>query len=69
MDSYLIRIYRRCKDDPEKMVGVVEAIDTGQTHAFRSLSDLGRTLTAEKAQQGGQGNKKKRAGKKENQKA
>lgn len=46
MDSYLIRIYRRNKDDPEGVVGVVEEIDSGQKHAFQNLSGLCETLTA-----------------------
>lgn len=59
MDSYLVRIYRRSNDDPENIVGVVEEIDTGQTHAFRSVSDLCRTLMPEKMGQSWQGIRKK----------
>jgi len=45
MDSYLIRIYRRCKNDPEKVVGVVEDIHSGRKHPFQGMSDLSRMLT------------------------
>ena len=47
MDSYLIRIYRRSADDPENVVGMVEEIDSGQTHAFKNLADLCKTLKIE----------------------
>jgi hypothetical protein len=45
MDSYLIRIYRRSTDDPQKVVGMVEEIDSGRTHAFHDLLGLCRTLS------------------------
>ena len=47
MDSYLIRIYRRNNDDPEKVVGVVEEIQTGSNHAFQGMSDLCKLLSLE----------------------
>jgi hypothetical protein len=53
MDSYLIRIYRRSKDDPKGVVGVVEEIDSGQKHAFQNLSGLCRMLTPGKNLQSG----------------
>ena len=48
MDSYLLRIYRRCKDDPERVVGVIEEIDTGLNCSFQGMADLARLLTLEK---------------------
>jgi hypothetical protein len=48
MDSYLIRIYRRSKDDPEEVVGVVEEIKTGLKHAFQGMSSLCKLLSLEK---------------------
>jgi predicted transcriptional regulator with HTH domain len=47
MDSYLIRIYRRSKDDPEGVVGVVEEIKTGLNHAFQGMSSLCKLLSLE----------------------
>ena len=46
MDSYLIRIYRRSPDDPEKVVGIVENIETGQRQPFNSLGGLCRAVAA-----------------------
>ena len=48
MDSYLIRIYRRRKDDPHQVVGVVEEIDSGLHRSFQGMADLARLLTLEK---------------------
>jgi len=47
MDSYLIRIYRRNPNDPEQVVGVVEEIETGLSHAFQGMTDLCEMLTLE----------------------
>jgi hypothetical protein len=46
MDSYLIRIYRRCPDEPEKVVGIVENIDTGQQHPFNNLAGMCQAVSA-----------------------
>jgi hypothetical protein len=46
MDSYLIRIYRRSRDEPENLVGVVENIDTGQQHSFNSLTGMCQAVSA-----------------------
>ena len=48
MDSYLIRIYRRSKDDPEEVVGVVEEVDTGLNRSFQGMAQLTKMLTLEK---------------------
>ena len=48
MDSYLIRIYRRSNDDPEKVVGVVEEIDSGLNRCFQNMAELANMLTLEK---------------------
>ena len=48
MDSYLIRIYRRSNDDPEKVVGVVEEIDSGLNRSFQNMAELANMLTLEK---------------------
>ena len=48
MDSYLIRIYRRSKNDPEQFVGVVEEIDSGMNRSFQGMADLAKLLTLEK---------------------
>jgi len=48
MDSYLVRIYRRSKDDPEQVVGVVEEIDSGLNRSFQGMAQLAKMLTLEK---------------------
>ena len=46
MDSFLIRIYRRNPDEPEKIVGIVENIATGQRRPFNSLAGLCQAVSA-----------------------
>jgi len=48
MDSYLVRIYRRSKDDPEQIVGIVEEIDSGLNRSFQDMAQLAKMLTLEK---------------------
>jgi hypothetical protein len=38
-DSYVVRIYRREEDDPERIVGLVEIVGS-QTRHFASREDL-----------------------------
>jgi hypothetical protein len=45
MDSYLARIYRRSKDDPDEIVGIIEEIDTGKKHSFKNVSELNTIIT------------------------
>jgi hypothetical protein len=45
MDSYLTRIYRRSKDDPDEIVGIIEEIDTGEKHSFKHVSELNAIIT------------------------
>jgi len=44
MDSYLIRIYRREKDKPENIVGIIEEIGAKEKHSFKNLSELGKII-------------------------
>ena len=44
MESYLIRIYRREKDNPERIVGIIEEIDTKEKHSFKNMSELGKII-------------------------
>jgi hypothetical protein len=44
MDSYILRIYRREKDDPRTLVGLVEDIDSKGKRAFTSYDDLWEIL-------------------------
>ncbi len=44
VESYVLRIYRREKDDPRMLVGLVEEIDSKGKRAFTSLDDLWEIL-------------------------
>jgi len=44
MESYLIRIYRREKDNHENIVGTIEEIGTKEKHSFKNLSELGKII-------------------------
>ncbi len=48
MDSYLIRIYRRDKENPEDIVGIIEEIGTEEQHSFKNLSELNSIITKQK---------------------
>ncbi|MEA3223191.1 MAG: hypothetical protein U9P49_08520 [Thermodesulfobacteriota bacterium] len=54
MDSYLIRIYRREKDNPEAIVGTIEEIGTEERQSFKDLSELSEIITLPKARRCGQ---------------
>lgn len=40
MENYILRIYRRDERYPERVVGVVEDVETGERLPFRNLSEL-----------------------------
>ncbi len=40
MDAYVIKIYRRNKDDPHALVGQIENVDKGHKHAFHNTQEL-----------------------------
>jgi len=44
MDSYLIRVYRREKGNPESIVGIIEEIGAKEKHSFKNLSELGKII-------------------------
>ena len=48
MDSYLIRIYRREKDNPEAIVGTIEEIGAQEIQSFKNLSELSKVITVPK---------------------
>ncbi|MBU4318624.1 MAG: hypothetical protein KKF30_15310 [Proteobacteria bacterium] len=50
MDSYLIRIYRRSQDEPEKIVGIIEDINSGLKQSFKNLAELCNTITTPQPQ-------------------
>ena len=46
MDTYVIRIHGREKDNPRLLVGVVEEIGTEGNKSFTNLDELGEILNA-----------------------
>ena len=46
MDNYIVRIYRRKRDDPRVLVGVVEEVGTKGKKAFNDLDDLWKILNS-----------------------
>lgn len=48
MDNYIVRIYRREKDNPRLLVGLVEEVGFKGKKAFNTLDDLWEILNAKK---------------------
>ncbi len=46
MDNYIVRIYRREKDDPRMLVGLVEKVGVDGKRAFSNLDELWQILNA-----------------------
>lgn len=40
--SYVIRIYRQ---DPDALTGLIESVETGEIHSFRSVAQLCHVLS------------------------
>lgn len=40
MDSYIVRMYRRDAENPEKLVGLVEIVGDDGKRSFRNMSEL-----------------------------
>jgi hypothetical protein len=40
METYIVRIYRRDRDDPQKIVGLVETVGKDDKKAFASRDEL-----------------------------
>ena len=40
MESYVIRIYRRCESEPERVVGLVEHPENGAVERFSGVAEL-----------------------------
>jgi hypothetical protein len=48
VDNYIVRIYRREKDNPRVLVGLVEEVGTKGKRAFNDLDDLWEILNSVK---------------------
>jgi len=44
MESYIVRIYRRTKDGPQDIAGIVEEVQTQMTKPFKSSGELLKIL-------------------------
>jgi len=46
VDNYIVRIYRRKRDDPRVLVGLVEEVGRKGKKAFNDLDDLWKILNS-----------------------
>jgi hypothetical protein len=47
-ENYLVRIYRRDKEDPERITGLVEFIEAGEKKSFATFDELKAILDADR---------------------
>ena len=47
MESYILRIYRRDKDEPQNIIGTIEDVDVGGTRPFHNTDDIASILTGD----------------------
>ena len=50
LENYVLRIYRREKNDPRILVGVVEEVGVGGNRAFSDIDELWSILNSSKAE-------------------
>jgi hypothetical protein len=50
LKDYVLRIYRREKNDPRRLVGVVEEVGVAGKKAFSNLDELWEILNSSKAE-------------------
>ena len=56
MDNYIVRIYRREKDNPRMLIGLVEEVGASGKKAFNTFDDLWEILNPVKSEgEGGRG--------------
>jgi hypothetical protein len=56
-DSYIIRIYRYEKDNPDGLVGLVEEVGIGRRRGFTSIEELWKILNSARKRDRGGGKK------------
>jgi hypothetical protein len=49
VNSYIVRIYRKGKDQPRVLVGIVEEAGTAEKRAFTTFDELWEILTRKRA--------------------
>ena len=47
-DNYIVRIYRRDRNNPQNLVGIVEIVERGEEQAFHNFEELWMILTDRK---------------------
>lgn len=47
MENYIVRIYRRDQDDPERVTGMLESVETQTRRPFNTLRALHSLLSDE----------------------
>jgi hypothetical protein len=52
-ENYLVRIYRRDAEDPERITGLVEFIEAGGKKSFTTFDDLKSILVADRDKKAG----------------
>ena len=56
-DSYIVRIYRYEKDNPDRLVGLVEEVGIDRQRGFTSIEELWRILNSARKSERRGGNK------------
>ena len=59
MENYIVRIYRRDADDPQKIAGLVELVGIEQKESFANFDELRDILGPAKKDLDAPGNKKR----------
>ena len=44
MENYIVRIYRRDKDSPSEIAGLVELVEAKKKHPFKNIDELSYIL-------------------------
>jgi len=43
-DNYIVRIYRRNAENPQKLIGLVEIVETQEKKSFKNIDELREIL-------------------------
>jgi hypothetical protein len=52
-ENYMVRIYRRDAEDPERITGLVEFIEAGEKKSFATFDDLKSILAGDRDKEAG----------------
>ena len=45
-ESYIVRVYRRIKGKPEKIIGTVEEVEKQTTESFSNIDELSKIISS-----------------------